>query len=218
MPTFDPTYHKHSAACGRAAPAPTTTQTVMLMPFPGSASAPKTFDGNEEEMADFLEHFIYCAHAAQLLRANRVEFFFRYLSKPLKDFFRGLDGYKDKNWDKFEAAIRKEYKDAFDKEGQHSKRDLLTLVEDAARSPIQTTQQLREYGRNFRGISQFLVQGKVISEEDSAAYFWCGLHEQTRMQLYPKLEKRFPHHPVCDRPYSIAEVIQVGTDVFAIDV
>lgn len=208
VPPPDPAY------IGRSSMAPVPiAQTITIMPLPGSASAPRTFDGNEEEIADFLEHFLHCAQVAQLSEADCVTFFFRYLSKDQKDFFRGLDGFKEKDWETFEAAIKQEFKEAFE-DGTHTKRKLLTLIGNTAKSLIQTAQQLCEYYQKFQGIAKVLVKEENVSEKDSAGYFWCGLHDQTKAKLLPKLEARLPNQPI-DQPYAITDIVKIGVDVFA---
>lgn len=77
----------------------TTIQQSIPMPMPGAASAPKTFEGKEADIEDFLEDFVHCADLAHLSSEDRVSYFFRYLGRRQKDFFRGLDGYSTKDWD-----------------------------------------------------------------------------------------------------------------------
>jgi len=52
----------------------------VAMPAPGSNCPPKTFDGKEEDIAEFLEQFENCADDMQLPEAEKVPFLFQYLS------------------------------------------------------------------------------------------------------------------------------------------
>lgn len=163
--------------------AATTSSTLMLLP--GSASAPTTFDGNEEDISEFLEYFIYCADMAQLPSAERVSFFFRYLSKEQKDFFRVLDGYTTKDWVTFEKSIREEDK-------KQTKRRLLTLVGNTTQTPIKTAQQLRESktGRCPRTTVRHIsgadfTSKRGMSYSPSFVYAFRNTHE-TNFTLLPK--------------------------------
>lgn len=185
------------------------------MPLPGSPMAPKTFDGDENEISDFLEHFLLCASSAQLPQEDHVAWFFKYLSREQKDIFRVFKGYKAKNWMEFEQTIKTEFRKAFE-EKSYTRNTLIKFTEKAAQTVIKTEQQLREYHRKFQAIAQVLLDEELIHDDDSAACFWYGLHEQTRQQLLTDLRIKYPTH-ARKRPYPIANVLEVGENVFAED-
>ncbi|KIJ34595.1 hypothetical protein M422DRAFT_263379 [Sphaerobolus stellatus SS14] len=114
------------------------------MPAPGSNRAPKTFDGSEDDIADFLELFENCADDAQLPDKEKVAFIFRYLSRGQKDIFKTLEGYAELDWTKFKKAIEEAFEGTF-KEKKYIQQSLIQFMWNNATLPIQTDAELRAY-------------------------------------------------------------------------
>lgn len=170
-------------------------------------------------MEEFLEHFIHCADTTRIPPSQRVSFFFRYLAKEQRNFFQTLDGYDTKDWEVFEKSIREEYKEVFEAE-KPTRAKLMAFIWATAETPIKTAQQLREYHRNFLGITHALVRDQIIRKGARDFYFWHGLHEQTKRRLLSALDgNQCPNHPKHHTEiYTISSVVSVGSKNFAADV
>ncbi|KIJ45391.1 hypothetical protein M422DRAFT_251166 [Sphaerobolus stellatus SS14] len=168
-------------------PAKATMATLLTgkaeMPAPGSSRAPKTFDGSEDNIAEFLEIFENCADDAQLPDAEKVSFIFRYLSRSQKDVFKTFDGYDDLDWKKFKAAIEEAFEGAF-KEKKYTRQSLIQFTRNNATLPIRTDAELRAYQRGFQAITHYLIKEQIITEDDRDRYYWFGFHEDTPVDVF----------------------------------
>ncbi|KIJ38652.1 hypothetical protein M422DRAFT_176424, partial [Sphaerobolus stellatus SS14] len=172
----------------------TTLTGRAAMPAPGSNRAPKTFDGNEDNIAEFLEQFENCADDAQLADEDRVTFIIRFLSHQQKDIFKSIDGFDELNWSIFKAAIQEAFEGAF-KEKKYTRQSLIQYTHNNATLPIQTDADLRAFQRGFNAITKYLLMKKLITEEEQDRYFWFGFHEDTRRRLEQRLETTHPNQP-----------------------
>ncbi|KIJ47688.1 hypothetical protein M422DRAFT_98498, partial [Sphaerobolus stellatus SS14] len=182
------------------------------MPAPGSNCVPKIFDGNEDDIAEFLEQFENCAEDAQLADEDKVSFIIRYLARQQKDIFKSLDGYLETNWTVFRAAIQEAFEGAF-KEKKYTHQSLIQYTRNNAAMPIRTDTELRTYQRGFNAITKYLLKQKVITEEEQDRYFWFGFHEDNRRHLEQKLETTHPDHPP-SKAYKWTDVFKAGKYIF----
>jgi hypothetical protein len=79
------------------------------MPAPRSKKAPKMFDGDDDDIAEFLEIYETCAGDAQLPKAEWVKVIFRYLDRSQRLIFEAFNGYAAEDWDVFSAAIKESF-------------------------------------------------------------------------------------------------------------
>ncbi|KIJ22736.1 hypothetical protein M422DRAFT_196787, partial [Sphaerobolus stellatus SS14] len=185
------------------------------MPAPGLNRAPKTFDGSEDDIADFLELFENCADDAQLPDRERVSFIFRYLSRGQKDVFKTFDGYEELDWVKFKAAIEEAFEGAF-KEKKYTRQALIQFTRNNAALPIRTDAELRTYQRGFQAITYYLLKEQLLTEDDRDRYYWFGFHVDTRKILEQRLTTTIPNHPR-SKAYRAADVFKAGKYVFDVD-
>ena len=89
------------------------------MPALGSNRMPKTFDGKEEDIAEFLEQFENCADDEQLPETEKVPFLFRYLSRRQRDIFITFNRCLPAAWDTFKKSIEEAFKGAFKEKKYH---------------------------------------------------------------------------------------------------
>ena len=64
------------------------------------------FEGNDEDIAEFLDIYECCADDAQLLKTEWVKIMFRYLDRSQRLTFKAFDGYAKEDWEVFSASIR----------------------------------------------------------------------------------------------------------------
>ena len=79
------------------------------MPAPRSKKALKMFEGDKENIAEFLKVYECCTDDAQLPKIEWVKFMFRYLDQSLKLTFEAFNGYTNKGWDVFSASIKEAF-------------------------------------------------------------------------------------------------------------
>ncbi|KIJ24849.1 hypothetical protein M422DRAFT_274269 [Sphaerobolus stellatus SS14] len=164
------------------------------MPAPGSNRAPKTFDGSEDDIADFLELFENCADDAQLPDTEKVAFIFRYLSRGQRDVFKTFEGYAELDWAVFKAAIEEAFEGAF-KEKKYTRQSLIQYTRNHSAVPIKTDTELRAYQRGFQAITHYLIKEQTITEDERDHYYWFSLHENTQRTLEQQLTTTRPDHP-----------------------
>ncbi|GJJ07908.1 hypothetical protein Clacol_002114 [Clathrus columnatus] len=149
-----------------ASPPPSSVSIIRThMPLPGSPQAPKTFAGNKDKIADFLEHFELCANESQLPESEKVTWLLRFLTKERKEIFKTYDGCEEKDWTTFITAIKTEYAEAFK----------LKLV-------------------NSETITKYFKKNSLTTE-DKDTCFWFGLHETTRALIKSELCVTHPSNP-----------------------
>ncbi|KAF8502572.1 hypothetical protein JB92DRAFT_2833548 [Gautieria morchelliformis] len=95
-----------SSVCSPQVP---VTWLVAAMPPPRSKRAPKMFDGDDDEISDFLTAYERCALDAQLPKTGWVKCLFRYLTPFQKLVFAAFKGHDDEDWDVFKASIKEAF-------------------------------------------------------------------------------------------------------------
>jgi hypothetical protein len=143
----------------------TTNTRRAAMPAPGTSKAPKTFDGKDTELEDFLDHFESLAEAAKLTSSDHIAQIGRYVTRKQRNLFEVLDGYDPADWDVFNKALADLYPNAF-KARHYTRQSLETFTAKAARTEIADEDELNDYYRAFLPIAQWLVTQNKISTED----------------------------------------------------
>ncbi|KIJ43690.1 hypothetical protein M422DRAFT_169568 [Sphaerobolus stellatus SS14] len=179
------------------------------MPPPGSNRAPKTFEGSEDEIAEFLELFENCADDSQLPDTEKVPFLFRYLSRGQKDVFKTFDGYSPADWTVFKAAIQEAFEGAFT-EKKYTRQSLIQFTRKHSAKVLSADSELHAYHREFQAIAHYLVNEKIISKEERDRYYWFGLHEHTRRLVELRLAITHPNH-TRTAPYDFADIFKAAT-------
>ncbi|KAF8490190.1 hypothetical protein JB92DRAFT_3129037 [Gautieria morchelliformis] len=131
------------------------------MPAPQSKKAPKTFEGDEEDITKFLEIYECCANDAQLPKAEWVKFMFRHLACAQWLTFEAFDGYATEDWDVFSASIKEAFGGAF-----QTKKCTCATLDSFTAELITTDTELHVYHRGFQGIAAYLITDKQLSEKD----------------------------------------------------
>ncbi|HEV7737453.1 MAG TPA: retropepsin-like aspartic protease, partial [Chlamydiales bacterium] len=184
------------------------------MPAPGSNRAPKTFEGDEDAVAEFLERFEDCAEEAKLSNEDKVKFIFRYLTKQQKAVFKAFKGFQQLDWDEFKSSIQEAFEGAFDN-SEYTKQTLIDLVRKESAALISTDAGLRRYQRDFHAVANVLISEDIITEEERDRYFWFGFHENIRQDLQSRLIALKPNHSD-EKPYKWEDVAKVGKSLFNI--
>ena len=182
------------------------------MPAPRSKKAPKMFEGNEEDIAEFLDIYECCADDAQLPKEEWVKIMFRYLDRSQRLTFEAFDGYASEDWEVFSASIKEAFGGAFQTK-KCTRATLDSFIHTSAAELITTDNELRVYHRSFQGIAAYLINDKQLSKKDAARYYWFGLHPDTREQLERHLGIVKPNHPRED-PFAIKDVYQASCYIF----
>ena len=129
------------------------------MPAPRSKKVPKMFEGNEEDITEFLDVYECCADDAQLPKEEWVKIMFRYLDQSQQLTFEAFDGYASGDWEVYSASIKEAFGGAF----QTKKCMCATLdsfIHTSSAELIMTNNELRVYHRSFKGIAAYLINDK----------------------------------------------------------
>ena len=179
---------------------------------PRSKKAPKMFDSNEDDIAEFLDIYEQCAEDAQLPVTDCVKVMFWYLDRSQRLTFEAFEGCTNGDWDTLKAAIKEAFRGAF----QTKKCTCLTLdsfIHVAATKVITTDIELWVYHCDFQGIAAYLINDKQLSEKDAARYYWFRFHPAAQEQLERRLGIVKPDHPQED-PFPIADIYKAGCYIF----
>lgn len=182
------------------------------MPAPGSKKAPLTFDGDEQQITEFMDVYERCIDDAQLPRSEWVTFLFRYLTRFQRDIFEAFDGVDPADWDIFKAAIHESFARAF-KAKKYTLASLEQFVKQSSANPIQSDPAFRAYHRQFQAIMVYLIKEKELAAVEQDWQYWYGLHPRTRLAIEQRLAITLPDHPRA-KPYSVADVYKAGCYVF----
>ncbi|KAF8575604.1 hypothetical protein K439DRAFT_1369571 [Ramaria rubella] len=83
------------------------------MPVPGTSKAPNTFDGDDSELEDFLDHFETLADAAKLKEQEHIIQIGKYATRKQQNLFEVLEGYDPADWNTFKKSLADLYPNAF---------------------------------------------------------------------------------------------------------
>jgi hypothetical protein len=201
---------------------PTTPNTDMTMVpqltgkaamlAPGSKKAPVTFNGNELDVAEFMDVYECCIDDAQLPRSDWVPFLFRYLSRDQRDIFEASNGVDTAEWDTFKASIHESFAGAF-KTKKYTMAYLDQFIRQSPLTPIQSDPAPRAYHHQFLVITNYLIKEKEMETADRDQHYWFSLHPHMRMAIEQWLAITLPDHPR-SRPYAVADIYKAGCYVF----
>ncbi|KAJ3752452.1 hypothetical protein EV360DRAFT_19768, partial [Lentinula raphanica] len=75
------------------------------MPAPGSSKAPDKFKGDGSVLRDFIEEFEGCANDQELTGEEKVRAITKYVDSSTKKYWRTLEGYKLRDWEKMKVDL-----------------------------------------------------------------------------------------------------------------
>ena len=182
------------------------------MPAPRLKKAPDMFNGDEDDIAEFLEVYERCADDAQLPKKDWVKFMFRYIDRSQRLTFEAFEGYATEDWEVFSDAIKEAFGGAFQTK-KCTRATLDSFIQTSATNVITTDTELRVYHQDFQGKAAYLISDKQLSEKDAARYYWFGFHPSTQEKLERRLGIIKPDHPLED-PFAIADVYKAGCYIF----
>ncbi|KAF8577298.1 hypothetical protein K439DRAFT_1622186 [Ramaria rubella] len=198
---------------------PTTSHLTVLqltgkvaMPALGSKKAPRTFNGDEGEIAEFIEVYERCVDDVQLEKKDWVKFLFQYLARGQREIFKTFDGYDITDWAVFRTAIEEAFAGAF-KTRRHTLLLFNLFISTTAQQPIHSDTELWAYHRKFQAIVVYPICEKELLDSDKNCKYWFGLHPDTRMSIERQPTITIPDHPR-SKPFSVADVYKAGCYVF----
>jgi hypothetical protein len=175
---------------------PLVVQTgLAAMPVVGTKEAPNVFDGEPEDLEDFLDRFEVLAIGAQLSSSERVKAITQYVTRKQKDLFKSLDGYSTQSWIDFVASLKAVFPSTAT-EQKYSQLTLESITLKAVRTYKRSYDEFLEYYRNFMPVAKWLLAKKKITDDDQNRLFWFGLHKDNRTELKMEMKSRLPNHDV----------------------
>ena len=182
------------------------------MPNPGTAKAPPTWHGDEDDLSEFLDRFEALADDAGLSDDDKIKYFQKYTAKKQRPLFDALDGAHPADWALFSQSIRELFPKAFEPQ-TYSRGRMEKIAAQAARHEISSQDELDKFYRKFLPVSQWLLNNKRISSTERDAAFWYGFHPRTQMVLTQQLRIAYPKHDRAD-PYPMKQVYTVARYIF----
>ena len=137
------------------------------MPAPRSKKAPDMFNGNEDDIAKFLEVYECYTDDAQLPKKDWVRFMFKYIDRSQHLTFEAYDRYTMEDWDVFSDTIKEAFGSAFQTK-KCTWTALDSFIQASATNVITMDTELRIYHRDFQGKATYLISDKQLSEKDAA--------------------------------------------------
>ena len=129
------------------------------MPAPRSKKAPVMFNGDENDIAEFLEVYECCADDVQLPKKEWVKFIFWYIEQSQCLTFEAFNGYATEDWDVFRDVIKEAFGGTFQaKKCMHGTLD--SFIQALATKPITMDTELCMYHHDFQGKAAYLVTVK----------------------------------------------------------
>ena len=83
------------------------------MQAPRSKKAPAMFNGDGNDIAEFLEVYKCCANDVQLPKKEWVKFMFQYIERSQHLTFEAFNGYATEDWDVFRDMIKEAFGSMF---------------------------------------------------------------------------------------------------------
>lgn len=185
---------------------------LVVMPVVGSKEAPRLFDGEPEELEDFLERFEILAIGVQLTPAETVKAITQYMTRRQKELFESLDGHLAKDWVEFEKSLTLVFP-SIASEQKYSQMTLQSTSMKAVKTYRSTHADFQAYIRHFMPVAKWLVAKKKITEEDQNRMFWFGIHPDNRVQLKPEMKLHLPRHDITTT-WPMDEVMAVAKKIY----
>ncbi|KAJ3843698.1 hypothetical protein F5878DRAFT_527272 [Lentinula raphanica] len=199
-----------------APPPRAATKGPAYMPAPGSPKAPDKFKGDGSVLRDFIEEFETCANDQELTGEEKVRAITKYVDSSTKKYWKTLEGYEFRNWDKLKDDLYDAYPGS--KKGhRYNLKGLRKLAEKNGESRIEEEADLIDYARNFRVISKPLIADKKLTEVEADRYFWYGLHKRDRKAIMRRVELKDPDFD-CTTVPDRELALRIGREVFSDDV
>ncbi|KAJ3816998.1 hypothetical protein F5880DRAFT_1493584, partial [Lentinula raphanica] len=167
------------------------TKGPSFMPAPGSTRAPEKFRGDASMLKEFLEDFEADAAAQELTDEEKVRMVLKYVDSETKGFWKTMEGYESKDWEKLKKELMHAYPEA-KKSHRYTKKSLKKIAEANKKHRFDSQDDFSRYYRQFQNISKVLKADRRITEDEINTHFWKGIHKTDRGKILRRIELKDP--------------------------
>ena len=157
--------------------------TITSLPGKEGKGAPETFEGDYEDIEEFLDHFeVLCDEKNVIKDEYKCKGLVRYCRRGVKETLKSLKAYTDMNY----AELKKEFIEYYDQERtkqRYKLKHLRELVEKWKGRKIEDLETFKKYQLAFVRVGGWLLQHKKIVESEHRRFFWAGLHRKFRRRV-----------------------------------
>lgn len=165
----------------------------IVMPAPRTVGAPY-FNGNN--VTEFLETMEYLFEDAVIVDGRqRVMRMARYCEDSIAGYIKGLDYYRDGEWEKMKGVLRSQFKRHDDVQIRQTTNFLIQLRDRKQ----DKNDDLGSYCRQFSAVSGLLVKEGELSKKDEVEWFIRGLPTHLRRKAYKAAKKEGEKLPDFER-------------------
>jgi hypothetical protein len=144
------------------------------MPALRSHTAPYFSGQANDPLADFLHEYETLANSYTLSDAQKVDTILRYVPSHVREFWKTLDGYINKDWTALKDILESLYPDSA-AGNRYTKSGLQDFVNLSSKTRIMDEDDLTLYYRRFLQLSNPLRAAQKLSDDEHNTEFVTGL-------------------------------------------
>ena len=149
------------------------------MPAPRSHTAPYFSGQSNDALADFLHEFEALANSYTLADDQKLDTILRYVPSHVREFWKTLDGFINRDWPAFKAMLESLYPDSA-AGNRYTKSGLQDFVNLSGKTRIMDEDDLTLYYRRFLQLSNPLRAAQKLSDDERNTEFFYGFHPDDR--------------------------------------
>ncbi|KAJ1305905.1 hypothetical protein OPQ81_010624 [Rhizoctonia solani] len=173
-------------------------------PAKDSHKAPKTWDGQPNQLPQFLRQLEELFDNYCIKGREHVSTMLEYVDDLAKGMIRELRGFRDHDFDR----LKEELKDLMGQPWERTRyciADLEAMTEEAARHSFKSEWEFHSAYMHFLQILGWLTNAGKLRREERDLCFWNMFSSSMKKQLKARLAVKLPDHP-CQEPYPMADV------------
>jgi hypothetical protein len=183
------------------------------MPVPRSHTAPYFSGQANDPLADFLHEYDTLANSYSLTNDQKVDTILRYVPSHVREFWKTLDGYINKDWTALKNMLESLYPDTT-AGNRYTKTGLQDFVNLSGKTRIMDEDDLTLYYRRFLQLSNPLRASLKLSDDERNTEFFYGFHPDDRSILENRLFAMNPTRPI-DKAPAMDDTIKAARSYFS---
>ena len=183
------------------------------MPALRSSTAPYFSGQANDVLADFLHEYDDLAISHGLTDSQKVETIVRYVPSHVREFWKTLDSYTQRNWTAFQTMLKSLYPDTA-ASNRYTKQGLQDFVNLSSKARILDEDDLALYYRRFLQLSNPLYVSQKLTDDERNTEFFYGFHPDDRAILDNRLFAMNPTRPT-DKAPSLDDTFNAARGYFS---
>ena len=173
-------------------PVPLLSNTIIELPIKRTKNAPRTFKGKYNRVKEFFtEVEAVCQNKNVWARKEKCEAVVRYCSDAVIKVIRGLQSYKDHDYDTLKNDLIFIY-DGERAETEYGIADMYPLVKKWSKTSIHDLSTYKNYLKEFQTIAGWLHVRNKINDDEFKLWFWAGLPKKLQKKIEDRLRIEDP--------------------------